>query len=481
MSTHPVQFVPLFHLPSRYSSNQEEEMTKKSNTSGLSRRSFLQLSAAATFVAGSGSLLAGCAPASAPASAPGGSTAASGEQVTLRFITNHGEADIPFFQEVIDSFTSANPGIGIEYLDIAGEEFYDSINAQGVGQQLPDVWYTRTFDVPVYANAGWTTNLQPLIERDAAEVNIEDFWPAGLEQLRWNGDIYGLLYDFSTIGIYYNKQLFDQAGIAYPTDEWNWTDLVNLGLQFTEQDANGQFTKWGLQLYTWSWVFLGVLLGWGGKVFNDDFTECIIDSPENREAFNFFIDARKQGLYPEAGAAPAGVDPFVAGMVPMSFQGSWATTYMRSTIGDAFDFDVVKMPLSPSGQSCVTAAGGGWGIASNTQHLEEAWLFLKHLASTESQNVLISQPLRSIPGRQSAAETWNEVAAEGNLPPANVTAFADQTANAQSAPYPHFWRDYDIAWSNTITPMLDGVTDDGPEVVLPAFQTEINRIIAQAS
>ncbi|MBE2217002.1 MAG: AAA family ATPase, partial [Ignavibacteria bacterium] len=71
-----------------------------------------------------------------------------------------------------------NEGIAIDYLDIAGNEFYDTINAQGVAQQLPDVWYTRTFDVPVYASKGWTTSMQPLVDRDSAEVDVDDFWPA---------------------------------------------------------------------------------------------------------------------------------------------------------------------------------------------------------------------------------------------------------------------------------------------------------------
>ncbi len=455
-------------------------MNPNTNSGGLSRRVFLKLSAATTLVAGA--TLAGCVPAPAPAD-QGGAEAPAGAQeaVTLRFVTNHGESDVPLFQSVIEAFAVAHPEIKIDYLDIAGgSEFYTSINTQGAAQQLPDVWYTRTFDVPVYANKGWTTNLQPLIDRDAAEVNVEDFWPAQVAQMKWNEQLYALPYDFSNVGIYYNEAMFGSEGVATPPAEWRWPELAETGLKFVQTDSSGNFSRWGLQLFNWNWVFHGLIMGWGGKIFSDDLSECIIDSPESRECFNFFITEREKGLYPEAGASPAGVDPFAGDLLPMAFQGSWATTFMRDSIGDRFDFDCTAMPLSPTGDSGVYAAGGAWGIAANAADPEAAWTFMKFLTSTESTNTLISEPLRSIPGRRSSVPLWNEKAAEGGLPPQNVTAFAQQMEIANAAPYPPYWQDYGNAWNNLIVPMIDGVTDDGPDVVLPAFQEEVNRLIAQS-
>jgi multiple sugar transport system substrate-binding protein len=454
-------------------------------TPKLSRREFLRATVLSGLTLGVAQpLLAACAPAvpaqpTAPAKAPAAEEKPTpvAELVSLRFVTNHGEADQPFFKKVIENFEKANPNIKIEHLDIAGAEFYDTINAQGVGGNLPDVWYTRTFDIPVYANKGWTVNLQPLIERDAEEVNVDDFWPAEVEQMKWKGDLYALPYDFSNIGIYYNKNMFDEAGIAYPPQEWKWPELVELGLKFVEKDASGNFTRWGLQLYTWNWVWLGLIFGWGGKVFTEGFAECVIDSPETRALMEFFISARKKGLYPEAGTTPQGVDPFAAGLVPMSFQGSWATTYMRNLIGDKFDFDCVAMPLSPDGKSCISAAGGAWGIAINTKHLEEAWTWNKHLTSTESTNILISEPVRSIPGRKSSVPAWEKAATEGGLPPRNAIVFAKQMEIAYAEPFPPFWQDYAQAWSNMIDPLLNGTVTEDVGMVLAAFQQEVNRII----
>jgi multiple sugar transport system substrate-binding protein len=457
---------------------EEPVMSNQSKTgTKVSRRHFLQ----ATVLASAGTVLAACAtpsPVTQGEGQPKDSAPAKNEKVNIRFITNHGDADMPLFKKVLENFAVMQPNITIEHLDIGGQEFYNTINTQGAAKQLPDIWYTRTFDVPVYANRKWTISLQNLVDRDSKEVNVDDFWPAEVAQMRWNGQLYALPYDFSNIGIYYNKPMFDEAGVAYPPGEWQWQDLVDVGLKFVQKDGSS-FSKWGLVMYPWNWVFHGLLMGWGGKIWTDDFSKCVVNSKENADCLRFFVDARKQGLYPEAGAAPAGVDPFAANLVPMTFQGSWATVAMRDMIGDKFDFDCTAMPLSPTGQSCINAAGGAWGIAANSQAVEETWTFMKYLTSTEGTNILISEPLRSIPGRKSSTDLWNKVASEGGKPPRNVAVFGKQMEIANAAPFPPYWQDYGAAYGNMIVPLIDGAVNDEPEAVLAAFEEEVNRIIQQ--
>jgi multiple sugar transport system substrate-binding protein len=451
-------------------------MNNRTTTSGLSRRDFLRL----TGLAGVTLAVAACAPVgqSGQPTADGESAPAAGK-VNLRLVTNHGEADQPLFKKVLENFAAKESGISIEQLDIGGQEFYNSINTQGAAGQLPDVWYTRTFDVPVYASKGWTISLQSYIDRDAAEVNVDDFWPAEVAQMKWKGELYALPYDFSNVGIYYNKKMFDDAGAEYPTnDEWTWNDLLQVALKFVQKEGDG-FKAWGLDMYLWNWVFHGIMFGWGGKIWSDDFKTAMADSPENLECMKWFIDARKQGLFPEAGAAPQGVDPFASSVVPMAFQGSWATVYLRDQIKDKFDFDCVAMPKSPSGAPCINAAGGAWGIAKNTVDAEAAWKFNKYLTSTEATNILISEPLRSIPGRKSSVPLWNETAAKGGQPPANVGVFAKQMDGAHAAPYPPYWQDYGQAWNNIVVPVLNGTTDEDPAAVLKQFNEELTRLIDQ--
>jgi len=445
----------------------------------LSRRDFLR----GTAVIGAATILAACAPTAPAEEEPVADEpqeeAPAPEEVTLRFITNHGEADMPLFIKVIENFHAAYEGIKIDHLDVVGSEFYDSINAQGAAGDLPDSWYTRTFDVPVYAAKEWTISLQPYIDADPEKVDVDDFWPAMITQMTWNGDLWALPYDFSNIGIYYNRDMFDAIGEAYPPATWSWDELVELAVKFVAKDDSGAFTNWGLNLYTWDWVFMGQLFGWGGEVFSDDFKECVIDSPQNKECLEFFASARDQGVYPEAGAAPEGIDIFAANLVPMSYQGSWATVQLRDTIGDKFDFNCTSMPRSPSDETCINGAGGAWGIATNCEYPDQCWEWTWFLTNTESTNVLISEPLRSIPGRKSSVPEWEATAAEGGLPPENVGVFAEQFEEGHAGAYPPYWRDFSSAWNNEVVPYINGTIDDDAGTVLARFQEEIQRLADQ--
>jgi len=95
---------------------------------------------------------------------------------------------------------------------------------------------------------------------------------------------------------------------------------------------------------------------------------------------------------------------------------------------------------------------------------------------------LISEPVRSIPSRQSSVPAWDKAASSGNLPPKNVKIYADQMKDAWAQPFPIFWKDFDVAWSNRIVPLLNGGEGAATDVaaVLTQFQDEVNGIIKQS-
>ena len=287
---------------------------------------------------------------------------------------------------------------------------------------------------------------------------------------------------FSNIGIAYNKDLFDEMGVPYPTNDWTLEELATIAEQFVEKDEDGKITRWGLFMFPWSWPWIGFLQANGGEVFNEDQTECIVNSPENLATLEFFAALRDKGVIPEAGATPEGLEPFSNGLVAMTFMGSWATQWRRDTIGDKFEWDVVKFPYGTTGVRGITPAGGAWAIAATSEQKEAAWEFIKFLTNTESTNTLISDHTRSIPGRKSSVPRWTEVAASGELDPKSVHVFAEMMDEAMEITYPPFWNDYNTAWSNLIVPALiggEGVM--GPAEALEAFEKQCNEAIANSS
>ena len=436
----------------------------------VNRRQFLALAGTTTAVVG----LAACAPPSAAPSGDGAMSEPAMESASLQFVTNHGAVEIPFFQRVVDNFTEANPGVEIDLLNVA-TEYYTKINTQGVGGDLPDIFYTRTFDVVPYANLEWTINLQPLIDRDG--IDMDDFWEAEVTQMTFQGDLYALPYDFSNIAVVYNAGIFEEVGLDVPSGDWDWNGLKEVG-EALKEETDGRQTRWGFRAHAWPWVVLGIIHSNGGRILNEDQTECVLHSDVNIETFQFFRDLMTDGVAPESGSMPQGVDPFSTGLLGMDSMGSWATQSQRERVGDSFTFDVVPLPYGSEGRRAVSAAGGAWGIAANSEYKEVTWEFNVHLTSTESTNILISEPIRSLPGRKSSLPAWNEAASREDLPPRNVEVFAQQMEDAYAEPFPVYWKDLQNIWFNRVAPLMQGGEDQDIGESLQKFQDEVNEIIA---
>jgi multiple sugar transport system substrate-binding protein len=106
----------------------------------------------------------------------------------------------------------------------------------------PDVMYMGSEDFPFYANKDVFLDLTPMIQNDPDTVtpkfNIKDFYPQTVEPFIHQGKILGLPKDFSTMVLYYNKTMFDSAGVAYPTDNWTWNDFLEACKKLTKKDAD---------------------------------------------------------------------------------------------------------------------------------------------------------------------------------------------------------------------------------------------------
>ena len=400
-------------------------------TKPVSRRTLLAGAAATGAALAADALLPAASRAARPADA-----------VALTLWTNHDPVtDVPLFKKVLASFQATHPGIQVN-LTNQTSAYYDStlISTHAVSGTLPDVFYNRTFATADRANRGWTLNLNPLMQ--ANHVTNSDFWPSEVAQEIWKGQQHSLPYDWSDFGIFYNKSIFDKKGIKYPPADgnWTWDDLFTLAKEFVEF-SGGRQTQWGLGIdpVAWGWPTVGYVLAWGGKWVSSDLRTFQVNTPEAVKLFQ----ALQDGIYvskisPRGASMPAGFDPWLSGKLAMTINGSWATLQERSLIGSRFGWDVAPLPKGPTGKRPISPAGGAWSIAANSKHPNEAFAFIDFITSTRSCEILISEPVRSVPGRKSAVPLWVHTAKSGKLPPAHVNAFPDQLADAfpvASVPY----------------------------------------------
>jgi multiple sugar transport system substrate-binding protein len=405
----------------------------------------------------------------------------SADQVTLNFWTNHDATDVPLFKRVIKNFEATHPNIKVNLTNYpAAGSNYDQtlIPTRAVSGSLGDVFYNRTFATADRASRGWLLDLTPFVKKE--HFSLKDFWPAEVPQMMWKGKLYSLPYDFSDFGLFYNKTMFTKKGIKPPPVDgnWTWDQLFQLAKEFVSTSGSKQST-WGIDFVgtvAGGWPTPGFVMAWGGKWLSKDLHKFQVNSPQVAHMFQTFQDAVfKTKVAPRGATLPAGFDPWQSGKLAMAVNGSWATLQMRSYIGHRFDWDVVPLPKAPTGRRPISPAGGAWSIAANSKHPHEAWEFIKFLTSTRSAEILISEPIRSIPGRKSAVPKWVKTVKSAKLPPRHAGVFASQMSQAFKVPTVPYYNELTTITGNYVNAML--VTNKSVKDMLPRWEKDVNEAI----
>ena len=388
---------------------------------------------------------AGAAACGAPGGQSGGPAAGQPGQAARRpaeiaFMANHSADDEPLFQEVFGQLKTKAPEIRVQFTNVTGVNYQEKLVSLAAGGTLPDTYYGRPKDTPPLVQKGMVRALDDFLRRDAREVNVQDWWPSQMGELQFKTRTYHTPYDYSNYGIYYNKTLFDQAGVPYPPPDWAWEQFLDTAKRLARRQ--GAQPIFGLANLPGDWGLDGWLQAGGGGYFNEARDKCVMTSAPNVAVIQFLADLRLvHGVVPKPGELPPG-NAFQNGWAAMEIQGSWATLSYRNAIAEKFPWDVQALPKAKGGKRPVLATGGAWVMAPATKAPEAAWEVLKHVSSKDGIETLISKPLRSVPGRQSAVARWVETARASKAPPEHVQVFPDQMQGSFPNKPVVFWYDF---------------------------------------
>jgi multiple sugar transport system substrate-binding protein len=207
--------------------------------------------------------------------------------------------------------------------------------------------------------------------------------------------------------------MFDEAGIDYPDEDWDWNDFREAAIALTKDtDGDGNIDQWGFGLNNIVWVWVGFVWGNGGMALNPERTECLLEMPETIEALKFYFDLQiADEASPPPGSLPEQAwsgDWILTEAVGMGLFGPWWRPAMAALEGDdAFAWDVAYPPKSPTtGDRGSVVYTDHWSIAKESENVEAAWDFIKFLTGVEGQTIwtdLIGA--RSITPVKAVAET----------------------------------------------------------------------------
>jgi len=330
------------------------------------------------------------------------------EPVTIKYSMWQANQQPPY-QQCADVFMSENPNIKIEISQLNWPDYWANLQTGFTAGAAPDVFTDHLAYYPTFAGKGQVLDIQPFVERD--NVDLDVYLP-GLADL-WvrDGKRYGLPKDWDTIALAYNKNMLDAAGVTMEevnSAEWNPTDggtfeqiiakltldkngkngldpafdkdnVVQYGFTFFSDTGNG--TAYGQQ--QWSYMVVGN----GAKYIDELYgTQYYYDDPKFAEAIDWVSrmmnDTHYAVPYSEIKSL-GGSSLFQGEKVAMISDGSWMISFYGQ---DTFPTGFARLPIGPAGRKSMFN-GLTDGIWTGTQHPEEAWQWVKFLASPECASI----------------------------------------------------------------------------------------------
>lgn len=309
---------------------------------------------------------------------------ASAQTIELEFA---GWPSAGLIQPIIDQFEQENPDVKINVsLDTS-----EQILVRSAAGLPPDIYRVSWAEFREFALRGLALDLSRLLERDAQEINLDDYFAETLAPGQFNGKQFAMPQWVGGNLLWINKNLFDSSGIPVPEPGWTYDDFKEYSRRLSaDTNGDGDVDRWGFSSVT-HWAFWsGHVFSHGGSFFNEDRTEFTLDTPEMRNALSFadeLVNVLDAAVPPGIGAG------FGAGEVAMNLT---STGIMQNP--PEFDYTVVANPSGSHGRRMM---GGVQPliIHPQTENAEAAWRFLKFVSRPDvqvwiSENVLPVPPVR---------------------------------------------------------------------------------------
>ncbi|MBZ0308364.1 MAG: sugar ABC transporter substrate-binding protein [Anaerolineae bacterium] len=294
------------------------------------------------------------------------------EEVTLRYFTFSAAPDhLEDLDVIIAAFEEQNPGITVEVSTAPFDEYFTLLQADFVGNDPPDVFELNYENFVTYAANDVLLDLGSYLNMDAP------YYPRALEAFQYNDQQLALPETFSTVLLFYNKDLFDAAGVAYPTAEWTWADAVEAGKAIR---ALGDDT-WGLYSPVQFWEFYKKAGQNNCQFFNEDMTESTINSEACVQTLETMLSFMEEDIMPDPIelSGVANEDLFASGKLGMVVTGIWLFAAFEEA---DFAWDVQLEPgLANKGHHFFA---NGVAVAKDTEHPEAAAAWAQFLTASET-------------------------------------------------------------------------------------------------
>lgn len=363
--------------PSLYAQRADKSMFSKEETQ-MKKARVLPLAAGMLSVAmvltacGSPAASASSASSGTAESAASASEASQDEPVTITYCNfNASGGDEETLQKMYEAFHEEYPNITVEIETIGFDDYFTQMQTRVAGGTAPDCYELNIENFSAYANKG--------VLAEITGVDLSRIDETALNAFNVGGKQYGLPGNFSNVVLVYNKDLFDQAGLDYPTNDWTQDDVQAAAeaIRALGDDIYGIY-----QPVTYN-EFYKVAAQYGGSLLSEDGTQFTINSPENVEAAQMMVDRVLVSNVQPTEVQMGGMgdwDLFMSGRLGMIPTGIWAFSSFAD--GCDFDWDIVVEPGAK--QKATAFFSNACVINADSEHKDAAATWITWLCSSDA-------------------------------------------------------------------------------------------------
>lgn len=282
----------------------------------------------------------------------------------------------------VTAFEKENPDIEVDFTLIPEAEYSQKINTMAITGNAPDVMVLWECDIARLAKAGLVDPLDEYAKQTKA-FSMDDFIPAVGNLIKSQGKTYGFPWCFATEILYYNKDVFDKAGLAYPDENWTWKDFENAARKLTIVE-DGKVVQWGCDSLNFQGLWYSLIGTAGDEIVNEKGQFSIGNGAKEFLQWWYNLTNDKVVPSPQVGVGGVTSDLFMAGKAAMGFNGSWMTSVYKDL--EDFGWDIAPIPAEKRHYS--TLHTGFFTIYVNSKVKDAAWRFIEFCMSDEGQEVI---------------------------------------------------------------------------------------------
>ena len=369
-------------------------------------------------------------------SGDGGGSKKKGDTLTVAIWDTNQQDGL---KQIMDDFT-AETGIKTELQAMDWNAYWTLLEAGATGGEMPDVFWMHSNEAVKYMANDILLDLTDYVAK-SEKLEMDKFPQELKDMYTWKDKVYAVPKDRDTIAMWYNKKMFDDAGIAYPDGSWTWDEFYEIAQKLTKDDGSqyGFACNPSNEQDTW----MNIVYTMGGTIVTDD-NKSGFDDPNTIKAMEF-LDKCIKNVMPDANTmSETGTDVlFQSGKVAMISQGSWMVAGFKENDYMVENCDVTRLPKdATTGKSVSLYNGLGWSASAGTSMPDEAFQLIEWFGTKEMQEKQ-SELGVTMAAYDGASEAW-----AGGAEMYNLQAYIDAMEDTVFRPHTNST----LAWWN---PMVE--------------------------